>query len=109
MDTTTTASSNTASSPVPASAPQTPPPPLKSNPITPAASDSIPNNAWTTAGPTGKPVKPQKRKFTLPIAQQVKTLRQVKLPGCKTPHNTYFDVTINLLKHDKPQKNSYPF
>jgi hypothetical protein len=103
MDTTTMTALNTASAPVPASTPPTPPPPPESNPITPAA-PVIPNNAWTTAGPTGKPAKPQKKKFTLPIAQRVKTLRQVKLPSCKTPHKTYFDITINLPKHDKPQK-----
>jgi hypothetical protein len=103
-DKTTTSSKTTMSPGQPAPAPHTPPLPTVSNPITPAAADSIPPNAWTTAGPTGKPVKPPKKKFTLPIAQRVKTLRQVKLPGCKTPHNTYFDVTINLPKHDKPQK-----
>jgi hypothetical protein len=62
------------------------------------------DNAWTTAGPSGKPLKPTKKKFHLPIAQRVKALWQVKLPGCKTPYNTYFDITISLPKHDKPQK-----
>jgi hypothetical protein len=61
--------------------------------------------AWNTIGPKGKTAQtiPTKR-FLLPIAQRVKALGKVKIPGCTTKYNTYFDVTLNLPKHDKPQK-----
>jgi hypothetical protein len=61
-------------------------------------------NPWTTVGAQGRAAKPATPRFSLPIAQRVLALRQVKIPGCKTQYNTYFDLTISLPKHEKPQK-----
>jgi hypothetical protein len=60
-------------------------------------------SAWTTVSANSKPGKAPIKCFKFPIAQRVKALSQVKIPGCKTPHNTYFDITLNLPEHPKPQ------
>jgi hypothetical protein len=71
------------------------------------AKDLASESAWTKV--SHKPVKPAPKRFILPIAQQVKVLRHTKIPGYKTPHNTHFDVTLNLPRHEKPQKNFSPY
>lgn len=67
-------------------------------------------DAWNKVGPNGKAAKPATpKRFLLPLAQRVKALCTVKIPGSHTEYNTYFDVTLYLPKHDKPQKNSWQF
>jgi hypothetical protein len=88
---------------LPATTPENSSPTPEVQTATPSEPPTV-EDPWTTVGAKGRAVKSTNPKFTLPIAQRVLALKQVKIPGSKTQYNTYFDLTINLPKHEKPQK-----